>query len=172
MGFSRCAAQVSACLYCSSCTGQLVAGHHSGLVSPKCNSLAPNFRTVGIKSYSFLLFLKYDCSVGRTFHSMFEDRCRNPDPVLNSASLEYIPIDFHVPILDISGLPSLSMNRTLSNAVIQGSFELARRDYSRIFDELLKSLHGAYISLYRIVPKASIFFLYRISRNMGLFTSR
>ena len=148
-----------------------MAGHHPGMVSPKCNSLAPNFRTVGTKSYSFLLFLKYDCSVGRTFHSMFEDRSRSPDPALNSAGLEYIPIDFHVPILDISGLPSLSMNRPLSNAVIQGSFEIARRDYPRIFAELIKSLHGVYISLYKIVPKASIFF-YRISRSMGLFTSR
>ena len=64
-----------------------------------------------------------------------------PSPLIASAGFEYIPVDVHIPILNISierqQTPSL-----LSNAVIQGSFSVDRRDYLTIFDDLVNGLHG------------------------------
>jgi len=76
---------------------------------------------------------------------MFMDRARESDPVIRSAGMEHIPVDAHIPILDIRNLPALSPSRRLSNAVVQGSFSSTRRDYPRIFSELNQSLHGASI---------------------------
>jgi len=73
---------------------------------------------------------------------MFMDRARSSDPLIRSAGMEHIPVDVHVPILDVKDLPVLSPSRRLSNAVIQGSFSNDRRDYPRIFSELNQSLHG------------------------------
>jgi hypothetical protein len=56
------------------------------------------------------------------------------------AGYEYIPIDVHVPILDIPDLPGHSAQRIPSNIVIQGSFATDRRDYLHFFEELIASL--------------------------------
>ena len=53
-------------------------------------------------------------------------------------------MDVHVPIVEVPNLPKKTSSRHLSKAVIQGKFEFERRDYARIFKELITSLHGAY----------------------------
>lgn len=82
-----------------------------------------------------------------------------------TAMYEYIPIDVHVPVLDLPDLlsPSTHSNSgsssppvhldsvpypptrsaTLSRAVIQGNLETARRDYLHIFRDLVELLTGA-----------------------------
>ncbi|PPQ87891.1 hypothetical protein CVT25_001233 [Psilocybe cyanescens] len=80
--------------------------------------------------------------VGKTFMKKFEDIARSTDLSIKSAGYEYIPIDAHIPIIDIPDLPDLpATNRLFSNAVIQGSFDSSRRDYDRIFADLNRSLH-------------------------------
>ncbi|KAH9479939.1 hypothetical protein JR316_0008536 [Psilocybe cubensis] len=80
--------------------------------------------------------------VGNTFLRKFEDLARSTDVAIKSAGYEYIPVDAHIPILDLQGLPErTSTNRPFSNAVIQGSFSTDRRDYTRIFADLNHSLH-------------------------------
>jgi len=85
----------------------------------------------------------YLYSVARTFRKKFQSIARNSDLRLGSAGYEHIPVDTHVPILDIHNPTALSPNRVLSNVVIQGSFEMDRRDYARIFSQLNASLYGA-----------------------------
>lgn len=85
-------------------------------------------------------------SVAQAFRDNFQKQARSADLVLNTAGLEYIPIDFHVPILDVKNLPDLSPRRMLANAVIQGSFDNNRRDYTNILSELNASVHGEYLS--------------------------
>jgi len=85
----------------------------------------------------------YFYSVARTFRKQFQSIARNSDIRLSSAGYEHIPVDFHIPILDIQSPTALSLNRVLSKVVIQGSFEMYRRDYARIFSQLNASLYGA-----------------------------
>ena len=59
-----------------------------------------------------------------------------------TAAYEHIPIDVHIPVLDVPNLPEKDPHRTLAKAVIQGSFDTSRRDYYRFFDEMIQSLHG------------------------------
>lgn len=53
---------------------------------------------------------------------------------------EYISVDMHIPVLDVPNLPVKPANRSLSRAVIQGSFDASRRDYHNFFDQLINSL--------------------------------
>ncbi|EKM59533.1 uncharacterized protein PHACADRAFT_250101 [Phanerochaete carnosa HHB-10118-sp] len=76
--------------------------------------------------------------VGKSFRNMFEEIAEEP---LGGGGYEYIPIDLHIPVLDVSGLPAKSANRSLARAVIQGSFDTTRRSYYNFFDELIRSLH-------------------------------
>ena len=102
----------------------------------------------------------YVYSVARTFRKKFQSAARNSDIRLSSAGYEHIPVDFHVPILDIDSLTSLSLNRVLTNVVIQGTFEMGRRDYARIFSQLNASLYGAPTNLnHRTSPNSIRFFL-------------
>ncbi|KAH6914689.1 hypothetical protein BKA70DRAFT_1510095 [Coprinopsis sp. MPI-PUGE-AT-0042] len=77
--------------------------------------------------------------VGKSFREKFLLLSRDPSPVLRSAGYEYIPIDAHIPLLDIPHIPSLP-ERALSNVAIQGSFERVRRDYTNVFAELVQSV--------------------------------
>jgi len=79
--------------------------------------------------------------VARTFRKKFQSAARNSDIRLSSAGYEHVPVDFHVPILNIQSPTVLSPNRVLSNIVIQGSFSKDRRDYPRIFSQLNASLY-------------------------------
>ena len=102
----------------------------------------------------------YLYSVARTFRKKFQSLARNSDLRLSSAGYEHIPVDFHIPILDIQSPTVLSPNRVLSNVVIQGSFQMGRRDYARIFSQLNASLYGAPIDLsYRKSPDLFIYFI-------------
>lgn len=83
-------------------------------------------------------------SVGNAFRQIFWGLSISADSVsLRTAGFEHIPIDVHVPILDLPGLPKTHNTGVLSNAVIQGSFSVARRAYSEIFQELIQCLNGS-----------------------------
>jgi len=102
----------------------------------------------------------YLYSVARTFRKKFQSLARSSDLRLSSAGYEHIPVDFHIPILDIQSPTVLSPNRVLSNVVIQGSFQMGRRDYARIFSQLNASLYGAPIDLsYRKCPDLFMYFI-------------
>ncbi|KAG6857415.1 hypothetical protein H0H87_004777 [Tephrocybe sp. NHM501043] len=79
--------------------------------------------------------------VAHSFRESFNTLADSPDPVIQSAGYENIPIDVHVPILPLRNLPERPTSRPLAKAVIQGSFSMDRRDYTNVFNELNKSLH-------------------------------
>ncbi|KAJ7650072.1 hypothetical protein FB45DRAFT_731699 [Roridomyces roridus] len=78
--------------------------------------------------------------VAATFKRSFLINADSPDAATRSAGLEYIPVDVHVPILDIPLAVDDRPTRILTNAVIQGSFNTDRRDYVEMFSELKESL--------------------------------
>jgi hypothetical protein len=79
--------------------------------------------------------------VGNAFRQIFENISIAEDVTARTAGFEHIPIDVHVPILDLPGLPQKREPRILSNAVVQGSFSFDRRAYTQIFQELIQCLH-------------------------------
>jgi hypothetical protein len=81
-------------------------------------------------------------SVANSFRDKFSELADSPDPVVRSAGYEGIPIDVHPPVLPLPNLPERSHGRTLSKAVIQGSFDTVRRNYNNIFSDLVASLNG------------------------------
>jgi hypothetical protein len=95
---------------------------------------------------SFNAFLADDSvsfsSVAKAFRRSFQEQGSSSDPRLYSAGLEYIPIDVHVPVLDVQNIPELPEMRMLSNAVVQGFFDPGRRDYEMIFRVLAQHIHG------------------------------
>lgn len=82
---------------------------------------------------------------------MFYILSDSADPAIRSAGYEYVKVDVHAPVLNLTGLeifhPSESgarrRNRRLSRAVIQGTIESQRRDYERVLKDLTQALHGA-----------------------------
>ncbi|KAJ7077126.1 hypothetical protein B0H15DRAFT_862438 [Mycena belliarum] len=80
--------------------------------------------------------------VAAAFRRSFLIRADSEDISICSAGYENIPIDVHVPVLDIPVAEDHRdrSSRVLSDAVIQGSFNTDRRDYLRIFTELKESL--------------------------------
>jgi hypothetical protein len=86
-------------------------------------------------------FLTISEHVGKTLHTAFRERARSSDPIMYSAGYQHLHIDFHVPILDVPNISDLSPTRMLANIVVQGTLSPGRRDYARIFDELIQSLH-------------------------------
>lgn len=79
-------------------------------------------------------------SVAAGFRHKFDVLSDSPDLSIRSAGYEYIPIDVHVPILDLPDLPVHASSRLLSNVVIQGTFSMDRRNYRQIFKDLIHSL--------------------------------
>ncbi|KAF8340786.1 hypothetical protein F5887DRAFT_888634 [Amanita rubescens] len=78
--------------------------------------------------------------VRKAFHRRFQKNASEPEPLIRSAGFEYIPVDVHVPVLNRS-IARQHSSSLLSNAVIQGSFSVDRRDYLTIFDDLINGLH-------------------------------
>ena len=81
-------------------------------------------------------------SVKNSFQEKFDSIADSSDRDLHTAGYQYIPIDVHVPILDIPDLPIKPLPRQLATAVIQGTLVGDRRDYHRFFDDLIASLRG------------------------------
>ncbi|OCH93915.1 hypothetical protein OBBRIDRAFT_723822 [Obba rivulosa] len=79
--------------------------------------------------------------VERTFRLENDEHAESIDPAVNSAGYQHIPVDTHAPVLDIQDLPDKPFNRTLSKAVIQGTFQSQRRDYPGFFRDMIQSLH-------------------------------
>ncbi|KAI0676699.1 hypothetical protein C8Q78DRAFT_960183 [Trametes maxima] len=79
--------------------------------------------------------------VARTFREKFAVQAESSDPLLYTAGLDYLSIDVHIPILGIPNLPIKPLPRSLSKAVIQGTFSEGRRNYRVIFRDLIASLH-------------------------------
>ncbi|KAJ7031326.1 hypothetical protein C8F04DRAFT_960524 [Mycena alexandri] len=78
--------------------------------------------------------------VAAAFRRSFSIGADSPDTSVRVAGYEYIPVDVHVPVLDIPVAVDRRPTRILSDAVIQGSFYTDRRDYLEIFAELKESL--------------------------------
>lgn len=83
-------------------------------------------------------------SVSAAFKDKFDELSESKEIDLATSGYESIPIDAHYPVLDIPYLPQKSINRTLSKAVIQGSFDYSRRGYADIFSNLIQSLLGTH----------------------------
>ncbi|KAJ8519067.1 hypothetical protein ONZ45_g3952 [Pleurotus djamor] len=90
-----------------------------------------------------LRLLPISSHVAAGFRHSFDESADSTDPSIRHAGYEYIPIDIHIPILDLPNLPDRNDDKTLSKAVIQGSFSLDRRDYIHLFEDLKRSLAGA-----------------------------
>ncbi|PBK75884.1 hypothetical protein ARMSODRAFT_950233 [Armillaria solidipes] len=84
-------------------------------------------------------FLPISEHVANGFRQLFGILADSDDDEIRSAGYEHLPIDVHIPVLDLGDKPDRPF-RTLSNVVIQGSFTKSRRDYDNIFDDLLVSL--------------------------------
>lgn len=139
--------------------GLRLAGHHHGMGKKRFHTASSDFRTVNpIPIRTPLLTSR---SVARAFRHKFLTLADSIDPAINSAGYENIPVDVHVPILNLTYgniLPHpIASNSKLSSAVIQGSFNADRRDYSRIFQDLSTSLESMFrpeaATLYLIVLK-------------------
>ena len=81
-------------------------------------------------------------SVAEAFRHKFAEAADSREPTLAAADFEHVSVDVHVPVLDIPNLPVKKTPRPLTKAVIQGKFEPDRRDYGRIFQELIASMNG------------------------------
>ncbi|KAI0773704.1 hypothetical protein C8Q74DRAFT_1201446 [Fomes fomentarius] len=79
--------------------------------------------------------------VAEAFRHKFAEAADSREPALAVADFEHVSADVHVPVLDIPNLPVKKTPRPLTKAVIQGKFELERRDYGRIFKELIASMN-------------------------------
>lgn len=89
-------------------------------------------------------------SVGRTFRARFRELADSADPETFNALYEYIDIDVHVPVLNLPEYGQRRRAAKLSRAAIQGSFTQTRRDYSRIFSDLIASLHSMSSALHAL----------------------
>ncbi|EJC97990.1 uncharacterized protein FOMMEDRAFT_162331 [Fomitiporia mediterranea MF3/22] len=78
--------------------------------------------------------------VGRAFRTYFQELADSPEPDIYSALYEYIDIDVHAPVLDLPEYGQRRESTKLSRAVIQGNFQIDRRDYPHIFADLLEVL--------------------------------
>ncbi|KAJ6546927.1 hypothetical protein B0H19DRAFT_954108 [Mycena capillaripes] len=78
--------------------------------------------------------------VAATFRDSFLANADILDAEIRSAGYEHIPVDVHIPVLDLPKMINPKQSRILSNAVIQGTFALDRRDYLEFFAELKESL--------------------------------
>ncbi|KAJ7691577.1 hypothetical protein B0H17DRAFT_934873 [Mycena rosella] len=78
--------------------------------------------------------------VATAFRRSFLASADSPDAVIRSAGYEHIRIDVHIPIFDLPRAVNFKPSRTLSDAVIQGTFSLTRGDYIEFFAELKESL--------------------------------
>lgn len=79
-------------------------------------------------------------SVKAAFQRSFLISADSSDASIRSAGYEYIPIDVHIPVLDVPMVVDHRSSRILSDAVIQGTFYSDRRDYLQIFADLKESL--------------------------------
>ncbi|KAL5482626.1 hypothetical protein ACEPAI_9220 [Sanghuangporus weigelae] len=78
--------------------------------------------------------------VGRAFRAHFQELADSTDPDIYTALYEYIHIDVHAPVLDLPEYGQRRRPTVLSRAVIQGNFQIDRRDYPHIFADLLDAL--------------------------------
>ncbi|THH01770.1 hypothetical protein EW026_g1021 [Hermanssonia centrifuga] len=79
--------------------------------------------------------------VKTSFRRVFNERADSTDVSIYTAGYESIPIDVYAPVLNIPDLPQKDLGRVLSKAVIQGSFDVGRRDYPRFLADLVSSFH-------------------------------
>jgi hypothetical protein len=119
-----------------------VAALDHTVVSTKCHSHSTHLRAVCAvylaDNHHFLTRI----SVATAFRRSFLINADSPNTTIRLAGYEHIPVDVHVPVLDIPVAVDLDHgpSRILSDAVIQGTFYTDRRDYLEIFAELKESL--------------------------------
>ncbi|OBZ71969.1 hypothetical protein A0H81_08138 [Grifola frondosa] len=74
-------------------------------------------------SRSALRLLPIADHVAKSFRKDFSNKADSIDPAVYTTGYEHIPVDVHVPLLDIPDLPTKPANRALSKAIIQGTFQ-------------------------------------------------
>ncbi|KAJ7761986.1 hypothetical protein DFH07DRAFT_739565 [Mycena maculata] len=92
--------------------------------------------------------------VAVAFRQSFLIKSDSSDASIRLAGYEYIPVDVHVPILDLPFPADQRTSNILSDAVIQGSFTTARRDYVGSFQEMFAELKES-LALWGYLPLAS-----------------
>ncbi len=113
------------------------------MVTSRRHSFATDIQPVSELPLSLDHLNRQDCiSVAQGFRRSFNELADSKESQIREAGYEYIPIDVHVPILDVPRLPQTLADKVLSKAVIQGSFNMDRRDYAHLFDDLKVSLAG------------------------------
>ena len=87
----------------------------------------------------------YADSVAAAFRTEFDVKADNADDGVISSGFENIHIDVHPPVIDLPDLPARPSKRVLSNAVVQGSFDPERRNYTLLFESLTASLASMWV---------------------------
>ena len=96
-------------------------------------------------SYRYSQFFTF--SVSRRLQRNFRALAESHNETLNSAGYEYVKMDVFLPVLNLPQKRIHTSIRYLSNVSIQGSFRFERRDYLRVYADLLVSLEGKHFGL-------------------------
>ena len=145
LGFSSSGPEVQSRLHCSPFPRYEMAKPHRALGISR-GTPAPSYRLpvssrVSTNNGSDISFPN---SVGRAFRAHFREMADSADPDLYAALFEYIDIDVHAPVLDLPEYGQRSRPGVLSRTVIQGNFQVDRRDYPHIFADLLNALKSTW----------------------------
>jgi hypothetical protein len=107
------------------------------------------FRFTFVLSFSrhVLTSPSFALSVVRGARHGLDAMADSKDPSIRLAGFEYVKVDPYIPILDLSlAKRNRSSSARLSNAIIQGLFDVNSRDYIGIFNDLVVSLQSGCFS--------------------------
>jgi hypothetical protein len=90
------------------------------LVSQRCHPDSDHLRTVGTVHLATTSHSPAVYSVAAAFRRSFRISADSPDASIRTAGYEYIPVDVHIPVLDIPMAVNERRSHILSDAVIQG----------------------------------------------------
>ncbi|KIY73403.1 hypothetical protein CYLTODRAFT_342440 [Cylindrobasidium torrendii FP15055 ss-10] len=79
--------------------------------------------------------------VAEAFQRLFIEKADSKDIRLRNAGYAYVPIDIVVPILPLFVDVPKPDRKKLSQVMLQGNFDLDRRDYTGLFNDLVASLN-------------------------------
>lgn len=118
-----------------------MAGSYPTMGLARSSTSPPDWRSVRFLACAHLpLDFNRKNRVGRAFRTKLREVADKPDPHSYDALLEFVDIDVHVPVLDLPEYGTRSTSAKVSRAAIQGSFQLARRDYVNVFRDLIAEL--------------------------------
>lgn len=123
-----------------------MAGSHPTMGLARSSTSPPDRRSVRFLACAHLtLDSNLWHRVGRAFRTKLREVADKSDPQYYDALLEFVDIDVHVPVLDLPEYGTRSTSAKVSRAAIQGSFQLARRDYANVFRDLITELECEFL---------------------------